>query len=331
MSKSIGLGILAAAMLAAASARASDGVIEINQACAEVSGCNGEGPGFPVTLSRVGSYRLTSDLVVTDPNVMGIVIAAGFVTLDLNGFEVRGPVTCTGTPPVCTAAGGTAHGIYTQPSFEGIEIKNGSVTGFQNGLWLEGPYGSVHGVSVRANASDGVVFWTAAFGSRITRSSSSGNAGSGIDQNPAGGYVLACEALENGNNGIASESMVLDSAARNNGGNGIGANDLAAGNASTGNGTNGIFLNDHALVLSNDVTANGSVGIYTSVPSAHTAVNGNAVRSNGSVGIFFPNATAGAYRDNTITDNGSPLSLGNGVDRAGNYCAGPGTVGPTCP
>ena len=44
---------------------ASDGVIEINQARALQGGVTeGDTPGFPVTISQSGSYRLTGNLTV---------------------------------------------------------------------------------------------------------------------------------------------------------------------------------------------------------------------------------------------------------------------------
>ena len=52
------------APLVAFPASAADGVIEINQACATITGCSpSDKPGFPVTITS-GSYILTSDLVV---------------------------------------------------------------------------------------------------------------------------------------------------------------------------------------------------------------------------------------------------------------------------
>ena len=44
-------------------ALAVDGVLEINQTCAVQTGCfAGDSPGFPVTITQPGSYRLTSNL-----------------------------------------------------------------------------------------------------------------------------------------------------------------------------------------------------------------------------------------------------------------------------
>ena len=51
----------------------------------------GDDPGFPVPITRAGSYRLSGNLRVTDPNTPVVLIAADNVTLDLNGFTIQGP------------------------------------------------------------------------------------------------------------------------------------------------------------------------------------------------------------------------------------------------
>ena len=99
---------------------AGDGVLEINQACV-ASGCfSGDAPGFPVTLSQVGSYVFTSNLDVTSEanpeNVTAIVVdVAGtdVVTIDLNGFGIFGATFCPGTPPSSCSPTGTGIGPPT--------------------------------------------------------------------------------------------------------------------------------------------------------------------------------------------------------------------------
>jgi hypothetical protein len=64
-------------------ALAVDGVLGINQACAVNTGCfAGDTPGFPVTISASGSYRLTSKLNVPDENTGGISVNANDVGID---------------------------------------------------------------------------------------------------------------------------------------------------------------------------------------------------------------------------------------------------------
>src|SRR5262249_30978241 len=56
-------------------------------------------PGtFPIVITVPGSYRLKSNLTVPDANTSAIDVEANDVALDLNGYVISGPVTCTGTP-----------------------------------------------------------------------------------------------------------------------------------------------------------------------------------------------------------------------------------------
>jgi hypothetical protein len=81
--------LLLLASLAAGPAIGADGVIEINQAAAEAGGITaGDAPGFPVTLSRSGSYRLTSNLASSSKANSLVRITAPRVTLDLGGFTL---------------------------------------------------------------------------------------------------------------------------------------------------------------------------------------------------------------------------------------------------
>src|SRR2546421_5801594 len=75
-----------------------DGVVLINQNAALAGNVTpGDAPGFPVTISVSGSYRLSGNLVVPDANTTAVEITAADVTIDLNGFSVIGPTVCTGT------------------------------------------------------------------------------------------------------------------------------------------------------------------------------------------------------------------------------------------
>src|SRR5205807_10412712 len=92
----------------------------------------GDAPGFPITISQAGSYRLSGNLTVADPNAVAIQITADFVTLDLNGFSVIGPNVCAGHPAVCPAAGtgvGVQAGANQTFGPRGVKILNGSVRG----------------------------------------------------------------------------------------------------------------------------------------------------------------------------------------------------------
>jgi len=115
--------------------RAVDGVIEINQAKAMAGGVTGsltdDPPGFPVTITKSGSYRLTGNLTVPS-DTGGIIVAAEHVEVDLNGFTISG-------------GGGSATGVNISPLF--CRIRNGEVTGFA-GLGIAGNSTSIEDVRV---------------------------------------------------------------------------------------------------------------------------------------------------------------------------------------
>src|SRR5438270_1570559 len=78
---------------------AVDGVVLIDQNRALAGNVTpGDAPGFPVTISVPGSYRLSGNLMVPDAHTSAISITADHVTIDLNGFSIIGPTVCTGRP-----------------------------------------------------------------------------------------------------------------------------------------------------------------------------------------------------------------------------------------
>jgi len=118
------LGLLAVAQ--GAQAQLS---IDQNKALAG-SVTQGDSPGFPVTLSVPGAYKLTGNLVVP-ASTDGILIAAPNVTLDLNGFSIVGPVVCTGAGKALTCAGvKQGSGITHYSGMSGTTVRNGTVRGF---------------------------------------------------------------------------------------------------------------------------------------------------------------------------------------------------------
>src|SRR5689334_20252335 len=69
---------------------ASAAVVIITQAKANAGGVTtGDAPGFPVTLSQPGAYRLDSNLTVP-ANKNGIVVTSHYVDIDMNGFVLLG-------------------------------------------------------------------------------------------------------------------------------------------------------------------------------------------------------------------------------------------------
>jgi hypothetical protein len=238
---------------------AVDGVIEINQAAVFAGGITpGDTPGFPATISQSGSYRLTGNLDVTkmqdgnpQPNsqdITAIVLGADDVTIDLNGFEVGGPVTCTGRPLTCMPANGNGNGIAGSAGFgRRTAVVNGTVRGMGNvGVVLDDG-GRIESVRAVSNGFFGLVTSLGIIRNCIVQF----NGGGGMQA--TGSVVTNNHARDNRSRGIsAAEATVIGNTANSNGFNGIEADGSVVignvasfnvgfgleGNASTGYGTN---------------------------------------------------------------------------------------------
>jgi hypothetical protein len=81
---------------------------------------------WPHMLTQPGHYKLTGNIAVP-AGTSGILIAAANVTLDLNGFTIAGPVTCTGQG-VCSQPALNLGGI--EINGDGAVVRNGTVRGF---------------------------------------------------------------------------------------------------------------------------------------------------------------------------------------------------------
>jgi len=210
------------------SALASDGVLEINQACALNGGCfSGDDAGFPVTISSPGSYRLTSSLSVGNPDKLAIDITADRVSLDLNGFAVT---ICVG---VFCGIGDGNHAIQAFVSNE-LRIHNGLVQGAIQTCIGAGNYSQLRNLIIKdcgigigagsfARISDVTVIDSTSVGvnmghnSVLARSTVSGSGGFGVwmDINS----VLARSTVsESGGFAVSviSSALIVDSVLDNN-------------------------------------------------------------------------------------------------------------------
>ena len=135
---------------------AVDVVIDINQARALAGGVTpGDTPGFPVTISQSGSYRLTGNLTVADLATTGISVVSDNVTIDLNGFSSLGPVVCTNGGSDCTQGTGEGIGIDGRSNL-GITVRNGVVQGMGGNGILLGGRARVEGVTAVSNRGYGI-------------------------------------------------------------------------------------------------------------------------------------------------------------------------------
>ena len=197
-------GILATLVLLSTSiSMATDGVIEISQTCAVGPGCfSGDSPGFPVTISVAGSYRLTSSLVVPDDDTDGIRISTSDVGIDLNRFAVIRSA-CLNQNSICRPNSGTGSGIETTTTnSRGISVRNGSVTGVGDiGVSL-GEQAEVSDLLVRWNGGAGIVV---GLGSKVSDTVVFGNGSDGIDSD-SGSSVSDNTIYDNDGDGIETGS-----------------------------------------------------------------------------------------------------------------------------
>ncbi len=195
----------ALALAAACLAQASESVITFDQISALAGNISpGDAPGFPITLSRSGHYKLAGNLVVP-ADTSGIVISAPDVTLDLAGHTISGPVSCSHSEATrsvaCDAASRFSAVVgVSSVGAAGTVIRNGIVQGFA-GLGVH--YGEatvLDNLQVRANAGVGI-------------------AGAGY---ATAGVVRAVLVKHNGGPGIVCEQMRIErSTFAANGGTGV--------------------------------------------------------------------------------------------------------------
>jgi hypothetical protein len=283
------------------SAQAVDGVREINQACATTTGCfTGDTPGFPVTITQSGSYRLTSRLQRPNAATHGIQISTVDVTIDLNGFEVIGGTSCSGIPVSCSFTG-AGRGITVDADFvTHVAVRNGFVRGSgATGIHL-GQESLVENVRVAANGGDGI---------RVADLS----------------HVLRCEASENGGRGIAtlSRAILEGNVVRSTGAgmDGIHSNSGSTlrDNEVVSAGGDGIAVGEGAIVRGNIVGSSAGDGIEA---IGSSRIDGNVISNNVGFGLRFTGSGAG-YADNLFFLNGGNVTGPPGNTNLGqNLCDG---------
>ncbi len=194
------------------------GITLINQELALAGGVTqGDTPGFPVTLSRSGSYILTSNLILTSDliignNTTGIFVRADNVTIDLNGFAIIGP----GFPGI--GRGVEAEFVFNRITFSNTTVVNGTIEGVGDtgvrladsarvenvrvtGAGLAGidvsSGSTVTGNTVVDNGDFGI---SAGSGSMVTGNTASGNGQQGLLLGSSSGYGNNVLTENNGGN-----------------------------------------------------------------------------------------------------------------------------------
>jgi hypothetical protein len=173
-------------------------------------------------ISQPGSYVVNRNLAATGDC---LVVAADFVTIDLDGFVLSGNGTGAG---VSVPAG---------PIRRGLTVRNGVVTGFFHGIDAGNAAGvAVDRVNASANGGHGILAGDRAI---VSSSRAIGNGGDGI--RAGRGATLAGNVAADNQNGLFADSgsSVLHNVSRNNRAHGVVMDcpGLFLGNASSNSGT----------------------------------------------------------------------------------------------
>lgn len=181
------LGAVAVLTLPAHALTVANGMVLFNQADALAGGVTaGDAPGYPVTISVSGVYRLTGNLMPT-AGQNGIDVTAPEVTIDFVGFRMAG-------------SGSAAIGI--NGSARALTVSNGTIRGFtSNGIRTSAEQLLVKNMRVVSNGASGIyenVLSTA--GSTTIRDSFLSNLGAGVQCQS--GCFVASSTFQNGASGV---------------------------------------------------------------------------------------------------------------------------------
>lgn len=258
--------ILAAACFAFTHhASAVDGVVLIDQKSAMGGRVTpGDQPGFPVTISQPGSYRLSGNLVVSDPMTTAVQITADNVTLDLNGFTISGPNTCTPNPTTCAYTGTGAIGVMAVgpagvASPSNVRVMNGVVRGMGgHGIRMMGDGTVVENVQAVGNGGPGIVVGEGTVINSVAKLNASGTAIVGL-------IVKGCVATNNVFGiFVRSGGVAIGNTAMNNAAGGISVNNATAtGNTANNNATYGIDAICPGVLANNTAYNNQQANIRT--------------------------------------------------------------------
>ena len=312
--KTLRMLVPSALLLAVAgNASAVDGVVLIDQNRVFTGSVTpGDAPGFPVTISLRGSYRLSSNLTVPDANTDAIVVSASDVTIDLNGFSIVGPVVCSGgdfnQPPLSCTGTGSGRGIN---GFSHLTVTNGTVRGMGGIGVLAGENCRIDKVHVISNGATGM---STLNGCVLTDNVAMRNGDNGIFNQR--GTLIGNTAVANADAGITCTNtcQISKSSVSFNGGPGIasGGGSVIANSSATFNGGSGIAAIGGA-VIGNTVTGNTLSGIF----SQSGLVKDNLSSNNTGHGLQITIETG--YSGNVFVGN-------NGGNANPQISAGPGST-----
>jgi len=233
----------------------------------------GDTPGFPVTISRPGSFKLTSNLRVP-AGAAGIEIKANDVTIDLDGFAIIGPGV---QQPPDNAPDGITGGA--QNTLIGITVRNGAITKFDDGIALICIGCTTELIRAHNNGNRGIAM--AAANAIVRDNVASDNVTDGIQVAGTSHWV--------GTPFVASATITGNNVVHNGrNGLGVGASSLVSGNVASLNTGIGIHVLARSTISGNTASDNGSDGIFADAPAtlqSGSTISGNTASGNTGAGI----------------------------------------------
>jgi Right handed beta helix region len=287
--------------------------------------------------TATGDVRLTGNLnCYLGISTPGLIVGADGVEIELGGFSLTGPGT---------TGGGGSPGIDNSGGFDDLTVRNGSISGFGDGIHVEGA-DRTRISDVSSAGRDGIDI-TGGEGHEIRRSDARGRAAGIIIQSAGGVTVADSEAAGNGGIGLArvDASRVVRNTVVGGGTGpccvsiGIGlwgddnlvrdnrVGDYHGGNLLLAGGENNLLIGNEAfgggLLVDPPEPDPGGDGIFVGAGAAGTQLRGNFAHDNAGDGIEVQSAGT-RLADNRPTGNGDlGIDAADGVtDLGGNSASG---------
>lgn len=248
-------------------------------------------------ITQPGSYYLTQNYTILGfpANVHGIKIAADNVTIDLNGYTLSG-------------SSGALDGIRCESGiFDNIDIKNGTLIGFVNGINLE-PLNSNEAIIENVTVKNSDNFGIRIDSGRISNCIAIGNGGNGL-QVSKNAIIEGC-IVEGNNNGIDAiqACIIQDNIVRSNSLHGINV------------GLNSIVRDN--LVLSNGTATGDRAGINVTGPNS--LIQSNVVVNND---IGLQSTSVSIFVQNIVSDNALDINISGANPGLGDEVSSPNGAG----
>ena len=287
-------------------------------------------------ITEPGSYYLTRDLVITGSANIGIYIHSSDVTIDLNGFTLRGP----GSEAIAVTSGSTnvvirngfingwsSYGVHAHKSvvIEDVTVTNSGQSGFSVGA------DSVLRRCVsRGNGNAGFRFTGPRVSAIECRALANSAAGFDIE---AGGELRDCTSSFNSGAGVVANSsaavrisgcMITD----NNGGGVAHARETVIERSTISkNASFGVQIAFQSHVRECEISNNSGFGVTSPVSvggNIRSTIEGNTISGNAGNSVHFPVTVSGvAVVRNILRANGGPVLVGPGVDVPMSNLSGP--------